>query len=330
LIITICADETSVLNYKDEKKLQNIEAQDNIIYSVKSRYSNISISDSDIGRMLMFDRSYQGGNINYISFKGGMPYTRYYHLAGIFNTDIRNILILGIGSGSVIKDSTMIYDYREIDAIDIDSEVVDIAQTYFELPQNNRINYIVEDAGSYILRTDKKYDLVIVDLFLAKGMPLNFLTEEFAQKLSDILTDNGIVGINLFGNEDISGDQSIIFRSQYKVYNNIFPFVACFPVIYGAYEFYRLACNLRYKLGNLTNIVLLAARKPHDFNNNHFISRAKKLQQHSKFNYFKNYSLYARDIYTQKINTDDIKPIKDSFLKIKDLTTKKLTGLIKN
>lgn len=305
-MITFSVDEDSPLHPKDEAKLLQVENKQNITYSIKSEFNDIAILDTPIGRILQFDNTYQGGIIKYDNFEGGIPYTRYYHLANILNDDIKNILILGLGSGSVISDCMQIYRFDRIDAVDIDSEVIDIAYKYFDLKEDERIHLYCNDAKEFIINTQKTYDLIIIDVFLATGMPYHFLTKQFIEQLFDILTENGVVGVNLFGTESISGNLSNIFRSEYKTYLSIFPSVYCFPVLYGAYEFYRFSCNLRYKLGQLTNIVLLASKNKTYVNKNDFIQKAKYLQKNTSLNYLKNFYLYARDYYAHNIEIEDV------------------------
>ncbi|MGD9581611.1 MAG: spermidine synthase, partial [Vampirovibrionia bacterium] len=222
MIISTYIEDNNYLHSEDERKLLAIEKADNVIYEYKSDYNNISIIESCIGRILLFDDTYQGGNIKYNGYYGGMPYTRYYHMAKSINNNIKNILILGLGSGSVVKDCIKIYDYQSIDIIDIDSYVIDAAYKYFDLPENDSVKVFCEDARDYIFYTNKLYDLIIVDVFVAKGMPYKFMTKEFISQAFNILTNEGIIGVNLFGTDNLSDPLNDIFKSEYKTYNEVF------------------------------------------------------------------------------------------------------------
>lgn len=313
MIVSIYLENDSFIHSKDEKKLLEIEKKENIVFESKSSYNNITILNTDMGRILLFEDTYQGGIINYNGFKGGMPYTRYYHLANVINEKIQNILVLGLGSGSILLDILKTYDCNLIDAVEIDPIIIELAHKYFDLPENGNFNIHCEDAIDFVYNTKNKYDFIIVDIFVSKGMPYKFMTREFIQKAHSILKNNGVIGVNLFGTEDISEEINAIFRSEYKTYSSIFNTLYCFPVLYGAYEFYRYSCNLRYKLGSLTNVVLLATKAEQKISKTQFIQKARALMKSTKLNHFKNFDLYARDYYEKEISTKGVKILTNNF-----------------
>lgn len=312
MIIPIYFEKDTYLHPKDENKLLLIENKENIIFAEKSHYNNITILNASIGRILLFDDTYQGGIIHYQGFDGGMPYTRYYHLAGIINNNIKDILVLGLGSGSVIHDCLNIYNYNKIDAVEIDPAIVDLAYKYFELPKTKGLIIHCCDARDFVFNCKKTYDLIIIDLFLAEGMPLTFMAYEFIEQVYKLLNPDGVAGVNLFGSETLSEDFNDIFKSEYKTYAEFFDSLYIFPVLYGGYEFFRYCCDLRYRMGKLTNVVLLSSKSKKVLKKNDLIARAKQLKETTKFKYLKNIDLYARDYYDRPMNTESLKTIKDN------------------
>ncbi|MFC5684637.1 spermidine synthase [Flavobacterium sp. MAHUQ-51] len=92
---------------------------------------------------------------------------------------MKNILILGVAGGSVIK--TLIDDIQfsgKITGVEIDSEIIKIANHYFELDKISNLEIIIDDAFEFVLKTTDKYDLIVVDIFQDTKMP-NFLFETF-------------------------------------------------------------------------------------------------------------------------------------------------------
>lgn len=77
-----------------------------------------------------------------------------------------NILILGVAGGSVIKTLTNEIKFTgKITGVEIDNEIVEIANKYFKLNEIKNLELIVEDAFEFVLKTKNKYDLIIIDLF---------------------------------------------------------------------------------------------------------------------------------------------------------------------
>lgn len=90
-----------------------------------------------------------------------------------------HILVLGVAGGSVIK--TLVDDVQylgKITGVEIDKEIIKIANEYFELDKIPQLEIVIDDAFEFVLKTNDKYDLIIVDVFQDTKMP-NFLFETF-------------------------------------------------------------------------------------------------------------------------------------------------------
>jgi spermidine synthase len=86
---------------------------------------------------------------------------------------IRNfekILVLGVAGGSVIK--TLVDEIKfkgNITGVEIDTNVIDIANRYFELDKIQNLEIVIDDAFEFVLKTKLKYDLIIIDIFVHRG-----------------------------------------------------------------------------------------------------------------------------------------------------------------
>ena len=112
-------------------------------------------------------------------------------------SQMRQILVLGVAGGSVIKTLTEEIGFKgKITGVDIDAEVIALANRYFGLDQIPSLDIVIDDAFEYMLKTQEKYDLIIVDIFQDTKMP-NFLFEPFfAKRLRYLLHPGGIVLFN--------------------------------------------------------------------------------------------------------------------------------------
>jgi len=96
--------------------------------------------------------------------------------------DMNHILVLGVAGGSVIK--TLVEEIKfkgKITGVEIDTEIIKIANTYFKLDQVKNLEIVIDDAFEFVLKTQNKYDLIIIDVFQDITMP-NFLFEDFFVK----------------------------------------------------------------------------------------------------------------------------------------------------
>jgi spermidine synthase len=108
-----------------------------------------------------------------------------------------SVLILGVAGGSVIK--TLVDEIKfkgKITGVEIDPEVISIANRYFKLNEIKNLELIVDDAFEYVLKTKMKYDLIIIDIFQDTTMP-NFLFEDFfINRINFLLNTNGFILFN--------------------------------------------------------------------------------------------------------------------------------------
>lgn len=110
-------------------------------------------------------------------------------------TQIKNVLILGFGTGSVVSSIRKRFPHALISAVEIDPIMIEIAQKYF--PDNTkRIAITCSDAFTYIERKDKKqiYDLIVLDCYIGGKEPENTKTLKFLANLK-------LIGKNIIFNQ---------------------------------------------------------------------------------------------------------------------------------
>ena len=101
----------------------------------------------------------------------------------------QKILILGLGGGSNTNLVSHLYPNSSITAIEIDSQMVDIAQKYFRVTKNKNLKIVTADAEKFVndLPAGRQvYDLILVDCFIGKYIPESLQTMAFIRKLSQI------------------------------------------------------------------------------------------------------------------------------------------------
>ncbi|MDR6844329.1 fused MFS/spermidine synthase [Flavobacterium granuli] len=108
-----------------------------------------------------------------------------------------NALVLGVAGGSVIKTLVdEIHFEGQITGVDIDPDIIKIANEYFKLNEIKNLNIIIDDAFEFVLKTKDRYDLIIIDIFQDTTMP-NFLFEKFfINRICFLLKSKGVVLFN--------------------------------------------------------------------------------------------------------------------------------------
>lgn len=136
---------------------------------------------------------------------------------------LNNILVLGVAGGSVIK--TLRDDFNvttKITGIEIDQEVITLANTYFQLNKIINIELIIMDAFKYIDTTKRIYDFVVIDIFNDSDMPEELFKNKFWNNIYNILDCNGIAIFNsiytskkeILRNKELSTKLDKLFKSK--------------------------------------------------------------------------------------------------------------------
>lgn len=110
---------------------------------------------------------------------------------------MEHVLVLGVAGGSVIKTLVDEIKYKgKITGVEIDSDIIKVANKYFALDKIPQLDIVIEDAFEFVLKTKDKYDLIIIDIFQDTTMP-NFLFETFfINRICFLLKSHGLILFN--------------------------------------------------------------------------------------------------------------------------------------
>jgi len=109
----------------------------------------------------------------------------------------QNILILGLGAGSVIETLLKDFKYKKnIKAVEIDPVIIEIAKKEFNLSENKNLHIICDDALNYMKQNKTEFDLIIIDLFIDTEVPDMFVTSNFWNNLVKSNSKNGSILFN--------------------------------------------------------------------------------------------------------------------------------------
>lgn len=226
LIVLVCA-----IGLGQVASQKNAEAKG--FFDIDTEYNRIFIEDASFSgspaRVMLIAGEYNSGIFlenNELIF----PYTKFYRLAKHFKSDISSALMIGGGGYSYPKDFLSSFPEGTIDVVEIDSGTTELAVKHFNLKSNPRLKIYHEDGREFLNRNQKKYDVIYSDAFSSfYAIPYQLTTKEAVQKMSDSLTDDGVVLINLISS--LTGEKSKFLSAQYKTLKEVFPQVYLFPVV---------------------------------------------------------------------------------------------------
>lgn len=136
---------------------------------------------------------------------------------------MNHILVLGVAGGSVIK--TLVDEIKfkgKITGVEIDPEIIKIANTFFKLDTVENLQIVIDDAFEYVLKTKNKYDLIIIDVFQDTSMPAFLFENFFTKRICYLLKSRGVVLFNtmiLNQNQNLRNKKYVseFYESDFKI-----------------------------------------------------------------------------------------------------------------
>ncbi len=119
------------------------------------------------------------------------------------------------------------YPATEVDGVEIDPAVTDVAFRWFGLGDNPRVDAYDEDARPFLRRTDARYDLVYVDAYHQPYVPFYLATKEFFELVRSRLRPGGLVALNV---ATVPGDRRLVDELSGTL-ASVFPEVRIWPVL---------------------------------------------------------------------------------------------------
>jgi spermidine synthase len=131
----------------------------------------------------------------------------------LFMDEPQNVLLVGLGGGSLAKFLLDKFRCCQVQAIERRAGVVDVAHEYFGLPCDERLTVQIADASLQVLEMAQNetlgFDLVLVDAYDHLGMDASVNATGFFSACARLLRPQGVLAMNLWGTHPVSLKQSI-------------------------------------------------------------------------------------------------------------------------
>jgi len=172
-----------------------------ILYEGKSAYNNIVVTEDSSGlRTLLFEKDgarqsvVKPGDPDHIE----LPYARAAMTALALCEDPRRVLVVGLGGGTIPMFLRKHYPLAAIDVVDIDPEVVRVAEKFFGFREDSLMRAHTADGRRFIEQRRRPYDIIFLDAFGPDSIPRHLATLEFLRSVRRALTPRGLVAGNVW------------------------------------------------------------------------------------------------------------------------------------
>ncbi len=106
-----------------------------------------------------------------------------------------NVLILGMGTGTYAHQCRSYYGDMEMEGVEIDEKITELAREYFELPEDVQVT--TYDGRAYLNAIEGKYDVIMVDAYQDITIPFQMSSVEFFSLVKDHLEEDGVMVVNM-------------------------------------------------------------------------------------------------------------------------------------
>ena len=247
--------------------INNKVFDDKVLFEKDSDFHSIKVIENEVGRFLHYADTYQAGFINTDFYKGNLPYINYFLIPYLMNQNIKNILLIGFGSGKLVNDYEFLFNnLKTIDVVDIEENIVDIAVNFFNFKKTEKFNFILQDGLTYLRNNKKNYDLIVVDVANNDGIDMRFLSEEYFTSIKKSLKKAGIFVSNMCASPDFKNPKNKFFNELFPIYKQFFNFNNIFKGDYSDKVYYKCFFNLDERVIDITNVIIISSEKAYKIN----------------------------------------------------------------
>ena len=159
----------------------------------------------------------------YVNFSHALVHTH-------FITPPKNVLILGLGMGSIINIFEKTLGLKShFTCVEKDPAIIYLA-TKHSLPNfHSQITTIETDAWSFMRSNEKKFDCICSDVFINDIIPGEILTRNYLERIRDSLSENGVLWFNTLYRSVDDKKASDKYFEDYFV--KVFPNASKLPVL---------------------------------------------------------------------------------------------------
>lgn len=192
-----------------------------ILYEKDSIFGRIVVKEDEAGfRTLHFGSSgarqsvVKPGDLEHLE----LPYARTAMAGLAVLSQVRRVLVVGLGGGSLPSFLRRHYPQATIDVVEIDPEVINVAKQFFEFREDREMHAHLADGRAFIEAVRRPYDIVFLDAFGSDSVPEKLTTVEFLQAVRRAVAPGGVVVGNIWGPHANRLYHSMVrtYRSQFE------------------------------------------------------------------------------------------------------------------
>lgn len=259
------------------------------VYRTDTAYQTLEVTrDGNVTKLHLDGQQQSAKYLN--STATPWDYPEYFYIPFLMRDNVDSALF--IGGGGFVSPQQFAEKGVKVDAVELDPGVVSAARKYFNLSENSNLSVYTMDGREFLEKTNKTYDVVVLDAFRKSKVPFHLTTRDFFRLVHQKTDQNGVVVSNVISTA--SGPGSQFAKSYHRTMETEFESVYYFPTRDTTYA---------------QNIEIIASKNPE-------MSQQQLLDKERGFDY-RNLSSEIKNM--QEIDTGNSQVLTDDYAPVEKL-----------
>ena len=154
--------------------------------------------------------------------RSGWPYIDLLHVAAGLARRRERALFIGCGGAVGPRQFAVCYPGIEIDVVESEDHVIDLARSYYGLDDIPRLTVHHAEGASFLeAATEGSWDIIVVDAYEGDALGDGFSVVAFFRALRERLRPGGAFAFNVVGTLDGSGAVRSVVRAASSVFDDV-------------------------------------------------------------------------------------------------------------
>lgn len=165
-----------------------------VLYEVQTKHQHLVLFQHKFfGKVLMLDGATQVTSKDEFIYHEMMT-----HVPIFAHGNVREVLIVGGGDCGIAEEVLKHKAIRRVTQVEIDASVVEFAKEHFPeftkpVLSDKRFELVIDDGMNYVAKTDRRFDVIIVDSTDPQGPGKVLFSERFYAACKRCLTKGGVM-----------------------------------------------------------------------------------------------------------------------------------------
>ena len=209
---------------------------DKVLYELQTEHQHLVLFEQPyFGKMLMLDGATQISKRDEFIYQEMMS-----HVPLFAHGNAQDVLIIGGGDCGIAEEVLKHKEVKSLTQVEIDEKVVEFAKEHFPeftgpVFADKRFESVIDDGAKYVARTDRRFDVIIVDSTDPMGPGKILFGEKFYSGCRRCMKKGGVLvtqnGVPFFQKNELTSTMSK-FR---RLFADASCYVAAIPVYVGGH-----------------------------------------------------------------------------------------------